>query len=208
MNFTDGHGRRAEHVPPSVLELKQTAIVRRATRTRSTYVNSDDVFESRLHERPRTLVALLLLAPDELLGILVLLHFLSEFIGRERAELLQAKDDDVIALALVTLFVQRVVMLAAGEQHAADFLRIDLRLNGTSGFSRRSSGVFHVPWRDCPRAPVGNAYHHSCRSRMKCIRDDVRESSDRRQSAVCESYESSKQRERERVKIDRAFSRR
>src|SRR3954471_9471678 len=70
--------------------------------------------------RPRALVRRLLLDPEVLLDVRIPVQGLAQPPPRQRRELLDTHDRDIVTLLLVLAGDQLVVNLAAGQQHALD----------------------------------------------------------------------------------------
>ncbi|QTK80393.1 hypothetical protein AT6N2_C2847 [Agrobacterium tumefaciens] len=86
-----------------------------------------DPFQVRIDERPRTHVLRLFLAPDHL-RIAETRQLVDERLGRERIELFDAQQIDIVNTALFTLFEQIIIDLARAHDDAAN-LRILLQLD-------------------------------------------------------------------------------
>src|SRR4051794_27231780 len=78
-------------------------------------------FDIGLDEGPRTHVLRLLLAPDDL-GALEPRQLLDKSLERERVELLDAQQIDVVDAALLALVVEIVIDLAGTDDDTADLL--------------------------------------------------------------------------------------
>lgn len=83
--------------------------------------------KTRLGEAPGTSVQRLLLAPDDGLGVGVLVQVLTELLPGEGVELLNTRDGHVVDLVLGAVLVQSRIDLTRAEDHALDLLgRLDV----------------------------------------------------------------------------------
>ena len=110
-------------------------------------------FDIRLDERPGALVLGLLLAPDEL-GVREAAQLLDERARRERIELLDAHQVDVVCAAVLAFLEQVVINLARAQHDALDPIvghkldlvaRADLRMVPKHAMERRAGAEILQP---------------------------------------------------------------
>ncbi len=92
---------------------------------------------------PRTLVHRLFLAPDHVLGRGETLQFRRQLGARERIQLFDAHDRDIVQPALLGLFDEVVIDLAAADDHARDQERVLRRAVRDQSLEGARGQVFH-----------------------------------------------------------------
>ena len=83
----------------------------------------EQCLDTRLREAPGARVERLLLAPDDRLGVGILVQVLAELLPRERVELLDARESNIVYLVVGAVLVQGGVNLARAENDTVYLLR-------------------------------------------------------------------------------------